>query len=637
MPTTSTTPAVPFATWTLKDAQAAVAAAVQAGEDEAGAFKVNQRFVEQHDHWQDGEGWIGPVGDASTRALVLAAVKRQFTPVDVIGEVLGRVASALLKLEADVTFTPRAPVAPATDPATDPAATEEARAAAAREAAAAEAAQRAEIEQVTTALASWWDRVHLWERAREAVRRSRWASRGALRLWVPASALVPAADGTAQLPRATDLAEALRYIALDAPAPDAAAVVTDPATQQRCAVFLYQVTPSGGGQPEDRAELWYVDPATQDTVARVLKPDAGGAAGAEEYRLSLGERIPMQEMAAQLLITGPVRQQQKRLNFFESMLVRVGEAAGFPERYLLNSAPNGVWSRQPPTDGTPALETREVDGVTYYLHAMPYTLGASVVTEVRGFEYEVDEQGKRSVTAPAVEFKEPTDPEFAIKSALHARATILESCHQVHALTLAEAQQSGYSKEQARADFEDDLATTRAGVEGMLRDTIEAALALAAAMGVGAMTGFLERYRAQVTLHVDPGPVSPDEQQVTTAQVAAGILSRRTAIVRARVEDVEAELTQIETEQETTVGPLVQRATAFKTFADAGLDAVTAARLAGLGAEQIAIIQKAEAEQPPATQGGEPGAGQNTGQGKGQPNSQGNGAGSAGGRGQVGQ
>jgi hypothetical protein len=63
----------------------------------------------------------------------------------------------------------------------------------------------------------------------------------------------------------------------------------------------------------------------------------------QEFPVKLGKRLPIAQMMADLLITDMVRRQQKSLNYFETVLTRVIETAGFPERYTTNAKPSGVW------------------------------------------------------------------------------------------------------------------------------------------------------------------------------------------------------------------------------------------------------------------------------------------------------
>jgi hypothetical protein len=79
---------------------------------------------------------------------------------------------------------------------------------------------------------------------------------------------------------------------------------------------------------------------------------------------------------------------------------------------------------------------------------------------------------------PGITFKDPTDPEFVIKACDHGRKTILRECKQGHLATDSTAESSGLAYMQARAIFGKDLRATKAPLEGMVRATIEAAIAL---------------------------------------------------------------------------------------------------------------------------------------------------------------
>lgn len=519
-----------FTEWTLEDADGKIADAKKLVGDEE-AFEANEKFVDDQDHWQSGDRWVGPEGTTETRDAVLAKVERQFTPRDAIGEVLGRIANALLKTEPDVTFTPRD-----LEDGKEP--TEQ---------------QQKEIAEMVAHVSAWWDRVKLWERARTTVKRSRWAERGALRLWIAPGHLEASQsdEGTEvlRLPTGLKFDEALERLQLMAPSPGSAMVYTDPDSQQTIGIYLYEVEVEGK-QKERRAELWYVD--GEKTVLRVVREAKEGEDPKEEqYSLDIGGRIPIAEMQAELLITEPVRKQQDRLNFFESILNRVGEAAGFPERYTTNAEPHGIWLQTTPSEG-PALDTTTDDrGRTWYLHAAPRTLGAAVTTDLRGIIID-EEKGQRAT--PGVVFKEPTDPEYAIKASRHAYQTILESCKQAHILISGDATASGVSRVEARADYEDDLTNTKTPLEGLLRDVIECVIAWAGMMSGGEYRTFLERYRCVVNLHVNSGPILPAEHEQINTDVEKGMLSQETGMALKGVEDVAAEIERMRAQPESQLG-----------------------------------------------------------------------------------
>lgn len=542
-----------FALWTAKHAAQAIEAAIAEGPTEKG-FLVNQKLIEEHDHWQGGATWVGPNGgdNSELRSQVLANVERQFTPVDVVSEVLDRVINALLKREPDVQFVPTDPEPPEPDSA-------------------AGLASAARADQMGRRVSDWWDDARLWKHARQAVRRARWAERGALRLWMPASKL--SERGT--LPTGLPFEDALALVQVEAPEPDAVLVYTDRNTLGQCAVVAF---PDEDGRSL-AFEIWYVE--GEDAVVRVLLKS-----GEQTYRIPGMGRLPVVEMVAPILVTEPVRRQQHRLNLIESVFVRVVETGGFPERYTTNAAPSGVWSTSPPSDN-PVAETLDVDGVTYYLHAMPRTLGAAITTDLAGLTT-TDMDGKQTLATPGVVFKEPTDPDYLIRAARHARYTLLESCHQKHVALSERGEASGLAYEQARADFEDDLFATKEPLEAMVRNVLEAAIAFAESMSNE--SGFLDAYRCVVNLHIMTGPISADAKLANAELVAKGLLAIESAMSANGVEDIDAEVALIEQAPLAKVALVKARAEAMKVLTDAGASLAVAAELAGMDAEDVALL-----------------------------------------------
>jgi hypothetical protein len=118
---------------------------------------------------------------------------------------------------------------------------------------------------------------------------------------------------------------------------------------------------------------------------------------------------------------------------------------------------------------------------------------------------------------------------------------------QGHLAYTAQAQLSGVAYQQARAVFEQFLRRRKGDVEGLIRDTIAAAIQWAEAMGSGAAS-IMDDYRVVVNLTVHAGPVLPDQQQATTALYEAGLRSRPTALAETGVEDGDAEAQMLDAE-----------------------------------------------------------------------------------------
>lgn len=542
----------PFREWTYSDARDAVKAAIASTVGEAG-YAANRDILLRQDYWRNGRGYVGPRGDRSVEARILKQVEPQFTPVDTAGEVVDNVVGALAGTEPTLGFPARTPARQAAD--------EQDRAA--------KRPTRPELMQA--ALAADWDEKGVAGRYHTAIAYAAAFARGALRVWIAATSLerpprpedapADAPDPAPELPTGLSFAEALRRVEISAPQPDAAHVYVDPDTQQRAAIFLFELEEAGRtarSRPKrvPAAELWYVEGEGDAavTVCRVIKSSdkAAPAIGedgrpADAYVLPLGGVLPIAEMTADLLLTEPVRRQMNQANFEESVVGRIVETAGFAERTVINAQPNGIWLKDPPKEG-PALKVHQDGADTWYLHPAPRVLGSNVITELVGIDITDGETGRTTMTTPGVVYKEPTDPEFAIKAALHRRYTILRDCKQGHLAGGSTAESSGLAYIQARAGFAKDLQRRAGGFEGMLRDALTAKIRLADAMTDAGdpLKGFLDDYRVQVTAHPDPGPRTPEEEAQILARWQAGLISRERTHADLGIEDTDEERQALE-------------------------------------------------------------------------------------------
>lgn len=571
-----------FRTWTYQQALDAIAATNEATVGAEG-FKANQLYAEQGDHWQGGAAW--PLGGAlhpAVRRKMLDSIEPMFRPLDVIGEVLDNVANGVLDKEADVTFVARAPAAAGSEQ---------------------EQAQAAAIAAMRGRMANWWDQHRFWEQARQAVRRSRWAARGALRLWItPDTYLVTRDAGggvtTTSLPTNLAFDDALAAVHVMAPSPESGVVFVDPSTRQRCAIFFFNATANPSDTKATKfAELWFAD--GDETILRIVQE---GASEVREFPVPIARRLPIAQMEAQLLITESVRRQQRSLNVIETLLMRVIESAGFPERYTTNAMPSGVWLDTPPLDGPPldAKELQQEDGTMkrWYLHQVPRVLGPMITTDLHGLTGKSGTAGDEVIMQPGVIFKEPTDPEYLTKASNHGRQTMLRACKQGHLATDSTAESSGLAYQQARAVFGKDLRGTKAPLEAMVRDIIEAAIALAESMSgrtPGRGDSFLAHYRCVVNLHVDTGPTSPVELAEFRAQNAAGLLSRETAMARGGVEDTDAEIDALSRDPVALATLRKLQGEAMRALQSGGATFIGSARALGLSDDEASDLQAADA------------------------------------------
>lgn len=482
-----------FAEMTYDDAVEAVAR--QLPDD----YHTRRLYAENEDHWDGGKGYIGP---KASRPEDNARVRELFAAYDACGEVVTSVQDAFGG-EAQIDVLPLE----------------------------GEVVDEADRQEVIELLTRLWDRVRMHEYFKRCVKVSAYAERAPLRWWIPPGRAVSGQEG-AELPRAESVWQAAEWLALSAPDPATCAVVTDHLTQRQAAIFLddYEDT--------KRAEIVYVDDEG-NTVWRVLDSSGGKE---ENMMLELAGNLPTAEMNATNLITPAVIQTQRQLDYIESLISRIIETAGFRERYILNAEPEGNW--RPLDDGEePTGITRDVDGITYQLEPSERVLGASVTTEIIGILNDVEEDRVARSTPNVLSF-DPTDPQYAISAAEHARQKILRMCKQAHRAGTGRSELSGFAYQQARAAFEKDLQNRKGSAEAMLRASLTAALAMIEAL-CGTPGLYTERYRITVDLHVDAGPRSPEERQQDRYDVEQSLMSPETSMSRAGVEDVKAEMDRI--------------------------------------------------------------------------------------------
>lgn len=548
-------PIKPVAQWTLDDATRVARA------DLPKDYEINRLMVEEGDQWQGGTLWPGHrSGDAATDALVLRNVEPQFVADDVVSEMIENRSSGLLKQEADVSLPPRIlPESPLS-----------------------EEAQQEQDRRTTPALAdlaAWWDRKGFQAKVNQACDRVSYAQRASLRAMVAEGNLV-----NGRLPTVGSLAEALDLIEIDAPLPTNAVLYTDPRTQKKHAVVLSKV------EDRDRAEVWSVDPVTRLTGVRIL----GGTTSATVPPLDLGGRLPVAEVRGQRILTESVRRLQSLLNFITTVTGRTVETAGFRERYLANVEPPGIWSKTPPSESPPLEVDTESPGGPYYKHRVSWVLGAPYNQEIQGLKMPVQNaQGEKvgeTFATPDVTALDPVDPAFATNAADKITARLYRRGRQGHLALEKTGETSGVAYQQARAQFEADLMKLKGALEGMIRDILEAVLALAGLMYPAARS-ILTDFRVQVVLTISAGPITPDEARLATELRDKRAISQQTMMARVGVEDPVAEEAAIVADPFVQLELVKAKLEVYNTGVAAGLTTEVAARLAGFTPEEAVMLE----------------------------------------------
>lgn len=516
----------PFATLTLSLAREKLTAVQGPGFDD------NQRFVAGN-HYLDGEGWIGPPDrESPAYDKSMEKIGRQFIFRDVISEALDRVVNGVAKQEAKLGAALRKLARRLVRRGT---------------AIAKDDANFEKSERMIGALSTWWDKVEFHSKFRVAIRRARWAEhkdgrgRGYLRLWVPLGQLVVIPDeelnglppGSRRVPPGS-FEDTLSRIHLDAPDPASCAIIVDDETQHRASLFSFK-RESDGKEFIEIAWIEYKPDGTPgDTVIRILGTGSGDQPD-ETYSWDLKGHLPIIEMKAPLLITEAARRQQKRLNFFETSLLRNVETAGFPERATGNVEPAGILVRQDAAAPNP-YPTKEIGGIIYEIHPIPRVLGAGLTTEYVGLSTYNEDGTLKSVETPIFQRFDPVDPDGTIRSCRHAYQTFLEEVNQGHIMIVGDATATGVSRQQAEGDHLSDLSDTKTPAEGLMRETFETLVAMGEFFSKSG-DEFLKIFRIIADLFVTPGTPTPDQQRAAVELWERNAFDTTEMMTRVGIED----------------------------------------------------------------------------------------------------
>jgi hypothetical protein len=536
-----------FDALTLEEARQAVTAI--ATESQA----VNEAFVEG-DHWQDGDGWVGPQPSPEDDGFeeTMSIIRDAFTSRNVIGEVVERHTAFLVGTEPRWGLTPRRAMKADEKPTNE---------------------EQALIDEAEAELTVWWDSRGVHGILQDLVRMVLWAERSAFRLYVPPGMLTrrERASGTVTLIEAKTLAEALSKLWPDHPSYQQATVIEDEDTKSLCGVFLFASDPQTGSL--DRAELSFV--AGEKTIIKHL----GDADGQQRFAFALGGRIPMYEITRPLLVTEQIQQSQRALNLAASMLPRNVVTGGFLERILLNAQMPGEWEKN--DRGDPIR-----------FKPAPFLTGAGTTNFVTGVQYK-DVDGKTVLTTPDVKWRDPISVDPAVAAKQEHYKDILEEAKQGHIIAGTDSKLGWKSREQLRADSDKALDLTRTPTEACGRWLLETALAMAEAF-MGQPGHYTEKLRAEFTCIASSGPLSMDERKDNRDSAKDGFLSRSTTMERNGVADVDAELSRMAEETGARIDLAVKQATALKTLTDAGADLAGAARFIGIDEDRAKLLMQAD-------------------------------------------
>jgi len=557
------------AEWTLNDAQGVVAAQTPQW------IPTARLFVVDGDHWQNGTGWIGPMplpgseGYAETALLI----RNGFTFRNALAEVSKRYTNGVVGTEADWSLTP-ARAMEADDDEPNP-------------------AEQALIDEAEAALTGWWDRDKIGALFWAFAYQMAWGQRSAMRLFLSRSAFVdvgtdPPTDTTAPasddangaepapkqraVPKQATLEDALRLILLDVPKVENAAVYMDPDTHREVGVYLFK-TADGN----DAAEISYVDAAK--VVIRTL-----GGATPTTVEVDLGGHLPHYQVIRQTrLLTDAAFSLQRALNLALSVVPRTITTAGFLERVLLNAKLPGKWIEQ--------------GGKKTWQPEPNLGFGPGATASLQGVEF-TDEQGKKVVKDPGVQYRPPVDAGPSVDAAEKIYGALLAEVGQAHIMLSSEASPSGRSRREARADYESSLEEAVHPIENAGRWLLGAVLSLAEYL-MQTPGRYTEPLRVVFNIIPDAGPLASEDRQQNLAEWEKGARSLESVMLGAGLKDPDAEQTRISQERGARLDLLRRQAEVAQLWIDLGASVALVGELVGLDDDVVEQLEKDRKLQEP--------------------------------------
>lgn len=557
---------------------AAVDVALQQGEvDPAhtpGVYRSHAESVRRFyddDHWQNGDGWMGPkpiLSKDAASTTTLAEHARRFVFRNKIKEVVKRHVNGITGIEPRWGFTPVRPIAEDQEP---------------------NKKEAADIDLIESALTTWWDKRKLHKLFQGVEVEELLSGRAVIRLLVPASRLreiaaPAAADGEdQQTPTrgviAATLEDALDQIFVEVVIAERGVVYTDTDSMEEIGVVVYyaqgekpgmvgpkviETTYLGGNPTQPRAE--------RPTVIRIVTN-----ASETPVQLSLGGHLMHHAVERDPLVTPALISMQKALNMNMSMIPRNAETSGFTERTLIDAQ-------------TPFTLEDDGKGGKKLVQRNEFVTGPGVTNFVESAIY-TDETGKQIKGSPQIVYKEPSPMTPTIEGVDTLSAEMLGEAKQGHVLGTDQAQ-SGVSRTQARADYTTSLGESKSGLDPAGRWLLETALALACTFATDNEGVNPEEYRATFACVPYTGPLDPTEvtNQVNAAE--QGVISTQRAQEALGVEDTDAEMARMNAEPGKRIALRKAKADAMKSFTDAGLSAPLAAKLAGFEDDEVTAIEK---------------------------------------------
>jgi hypothetical protein len=237
-------------------------------------------------------------------------------------------------------------------------------------------------------------------------------------------------------------------------------------------------------------------------------------------------------------ISDPMKSLQKQISLDKTMQGRNTYTAGFRSKHWLNA--------RPPTASTKIADASQPSGYRTETINLPMKDGAGVNGFVQGTLIRNDAGEVIGVATPNVVITDPVSVQTFIESKDDNRAGILAMADQLHILLSDSATASGFSRQQARAEFQKSLNDIKPNVDALGRWIVEFAIMFAA--NLTNKVEMMKQFRVDFNSIVDAGVLSPEEKDDNRKAYQAGEISLETLQSRNGVEDTDAELQKIKSE-----------------------------------------------------------------------------------------
>lgn len=316
-----------------------------------------------------------------------------------------------------------------------------------------------------------------------------------------------------------------------------ASITTDSLTKKKTSFYSY-VEESESGQKTKCIQVSWLD-ADKITRVRVVKSNAP----ADEWAVDCGGNLLVLEANIERMITPDLLRLQDIVCSIATMVKVNTDVAGYPQTDAIDIAKPSIRVAAPTTENPNATR----------LEAVPMASGprsmrawySEVARDNDGNVITADD-GKPIMRSGSVQYRDPVSSQPLRDDIDMFNNEIYTACNQRHIAQQSRGNTSAEYLIEMRADYADSLLETQPDLERLLSNAFKARLCMAAFLaGDGEALETFKAGYVRVALMLNAGPISGGQAQEILARVAAGLLSKETAMILLGIDDPDAELDKI--------------------------------------------------------------------------------------------